>query len=87
VFKLVVEITVEILFPHIPCFISFISSGNEADQAGTTQEGFPYYIALEVHRRDGTAGTAARSITGDSQGKDSYRRESKSKSRRSAMRG
>jgi hypothetical protein len=37
---------VEILFPYIHGFISFIASNNETDQAKTIQEGFPYLSYL-----------------------------------------
>ncbi len=40
--ELVVKITIEVLFPYILCLISFIACGNDADQTGATQEGFPY---------------------------------------------
>jgi hypothetical protein len=49
----VVRITVEILFPYIPCFISFVASSNEANEAGTTQEGFLYlsYLSVSLSQR------------------------------------
>jgi hypothetical protein len=59
----VVEITVEILFPYIPCFISFVASRNKADKAGIPH--LLYLLAVSLSQGAVVGSRCWASILGD----------------------